>query len=547
MCFAERALAAKPNNILFIICDQEQNRLLPAAGYETPARDELRRRGVVFRHHYTAAAMCSPSRAAFLTGLPPQRNGVFDQMEYPYEPALNPAIPTMGSVLKQLGYTTAYFGKFEMSREFLADKPTVNYSTALQPYGFDYFSANGDVASSSNSGYKNDSLTAGQVAQWLRQNGVAKNAKPFFLVASFVNPHDIMYADANLPGELVQKSPVQHELTNPPNNSIYQKQWEFRLPRSLTEPLDAPGMPAALSEYQKGWADALGHIPPDRPDMWTKFYNYYLNLIRDNDTQMQEIVDVLNEQNLWKNTVVIFISDHGEMAGSHGGLRGKGPFAYDENSNVVMTVVHPDYPSGTSDVVTSHLDLLPTLIAMGGASEGQRKDLAKDLPGHDITPALAPESRANPTAVREGALFNYVGPLTVDAGFCTTCVSGGSGVVAKSKINLADLKPHLHKRGFLAFTFDGRYKFARYYAPDHFNTPTTLDDLFANNDVQLFDLKEDPDEMNNMAMDRKKNKALLERMNKLLNTLMTGEVGINNGAFLPEVIRPKGVPPLPAP
>jgi arylsulfatase len=198
-------------------------------------------------------------------------------------------------------------------------------------------------------------------------------------------------------------------------------------------------------------------------------------------------------------------------------------------------------------VVTSHLDLLPTLIALGGASEAQRKELAKGLPGHDITPALAPESRENPTAVREGALFNYVGPLTVDAGFCTTCVTGGSGVVAKSKINLADLKPHLHKRGFLAFTFDGRYKFARYYAPDHFNTPTTLNDLFANNDVQLFDLKEDPDEMDNLAMDREKNKALLERMNKLLNTLMAGEVGINNGAFLPEVIRPKGVPPLPAP
>ena len=74
--------ATPPYNILFIICDQEQGNLIPAAGYQTPARQALARRGIVFRNHYTAAAMCSPSRAAFLTGLPPQRTGVFDQMEY---------------------------------------------------------------------------------------------------------------------------------------------------------------------------------------------------------------------------------------------------------------------------------------------------------------------------------------------------------------------------------------------------------------------------------------------------------------------------------
>jgi arylsulfatase len=72
--------------------------------------------------------MCSPSRAAFLTGEPPQRNGIFDQMEYSYVPTLNPALPNMGSILKKLGYSTAYFGKFEMAKGILATKDTVNYS-----------------------------------------------------------------------------------------------------------------------------------------------------------------------------------------------------------------------------------------------------------------------------------------------------------------------------------------------------------------------------------------------------------------------------------
>ena len=60
--------AAKRYNVLLIIRDQEQGRLLAAPGYKTPALDTLAARGVVFRHHYIASAMCSPSRAAFLTG-----------------------------------------------------------------------------------------------------------------------------------------------------------------------------------------------------------------------------------------------------------------------------------------------------------------------------------------------------------------------------------------------------------------------------------------------------------------------------------------------
>jgi arylsulfatase A-like enzyme len=70
------------------------------------------RHGVTFRNHYIASAMCTPSRAAFLTGQPPQVTGVFDQMEYSFQPSLSPERPTMGSALKGLGYRTAYFGKF---------------------------------------------------------------------------------------------------------------------------------------------------------------------------------------------------------------------------------------------------------------------------------------------------------------------------------------------------------------------------------------------------------------------------------------------------
>jgi arylsulfatase len=100
----------------------------------------------------------------------------------------------------------------------------------------------------------------------------------------------------------------------------------------------------------------------------------------------------------------------------------------------------------------------------------------------------------------------------------------------------------LDNRGFMSFVFDGRHKLARFYAPNNFNTPKTLDQLFKHNDVQVFDLKSDPDEITNLALDREKNGDTIMRLNSLLNDLMAREVGVNNGSFLPEAVRPK-LPP----
>ncbi len=86
---AASGAAKPPYNIIFVISDQEADHLLATGDFELPARAELRRRGFDFRNHYTAAAMCTPSRAAFISGTPPQVNGVFDQMETGYVPSPN--------------------------------------------------------------------------------------------------------------------------------------------------------------------------------------------------------------------------------------------------------------------------------------------------------------------------------------------------------------------------------------------------------------------------------------------------------------------------
>ena len=137
--------------------------------------------------------------------------------------------------------------------------------------------------------------------------------------------------------------------------------------------------------------------------------------------------------------------------------------------------------------------------------------------------------------VRPGALFNYVGLSTVDGDYFISAflrLAQGKGAPAVTEIKLDN-------RGFMSFVFDGRYKLARFYAPNDFNTPKTLDQLFKHNDVQVFDLKADPEEMHNLALDREKNSDTIMRLNGLLNELMAREVGVNDGSFLPKAVRPK--------
>ena len=104
---------------------------------------------------------------------------------------------------------------------------------------------------------------------------------------------------------------------------------------------------------------------------------------------------------------------------------------------------------------------------------------------------------------------------------------------------LSEKNPNLSHRGFINFCFDGRYKYARYYAPDQFNTPLAFDDIFGGNELELFDLEADPDEVENLALDGEQNRALIVAMNDLLNDLIAQEVGVNDGRLLPEVVRPK--------
>lgn len=96
-------------------------------------------------------------------------------------------------------------------------------------------------------------------------------------------------------------------------------------------------------------------------------------------------------------------------------------------------------------------------------------------------------------------------------------------------------RPDMKKRGSLRSTFNGRYKFTRYFSPLERNSPRTMDDLFQNNDVELFDLATDPQEMNNLARDRRNNGALIMAMNAQLERIIKAEVGADDGREMPNI------------
>ena len=313
--------------MVLFISDEEAYHLRPADCYTTPGREELMRRGTTFHNHYIGAAMCTPSRGVMFSGQPPQVNGVFDQMELGYVPSMKTDKPSMGTVFKKLDYATAYYGKFELRRDIIMPSPNVNYTDALKEYGFDMFAPDGDKVGAPDQGYDIDVYTGSEAVRWLRTEAQELNEKgqPWFLVVSFVSPHDIMYADANQPGSKEQVSAVGMRLTPPPDNTHFATKWTFPQSPSHFQPLDAPGRARAQLIYNIGWSEFLGEIPVDADAMWFTYYNYYLNLIRDNDRNLKGVIDALTALDLWDSTVVFRTADHGELGGSHGGSAERDP------------------------------------------------------------------------------------------------------------------------------------------------------------------------------------------------------------------------------
>ncbi|SKA38591.1 arylsulfatase [Enhydrobacter aerosaccus] len=526
-------------NILFVFSDQERYQATWPKGLSLPGHERLQKAGVTFTNHQCPATMCTSSRSVMLTGLQTADNGMFENLDVPWMRDLPTNVPTIGHMLRKAGYYTAYKGKWHLSREFDTKSVAQFMTPEMEKYGFaDNFSP-GDLIGHTLGGYSFDQIIAGSAVNWLRTKGrpLSDDGKPWCMFASFVNPHDIMYFNTDAPGENVQDTgKLRLHAARAPEHALYKATWDVSIPASLRQPFDAPGRPKAHGEFDHIWDYILGNIPLEDV-RWKRFNDYYVNCIRNVDQQIETVLAELEALGLAQNTIVVYTSDHGEMAGSHS-LRGKGPFAYQESNHLPLYMIHPDVMGGQQcRALSGHIDLVPTLLSMAGVTPDRAAAFAgRALPGKDLSPLLSNPGTQPIDAARPATLFTYSGLASNDSSvfdFAAKAIAAGKD--PKEEAKKEGFRPDLKKRGHVRSAFDGRYRFTRYFAPVDHNSPTTLDELFKWNDVELYDLEQDPGEMNNLATDRAANGKLLTTMNGKLEALIKAEIGKDDGRELPEI------------
>jgi arylsulfatase len=185
---------------------------------------------------------------------------------------------------------------------------------------------------------------------------------------------------------------------------------------------------------------------------------------------------------------------------------------------------HPDFSGGgTTDAIASAVDLAPTLLAFAGFEEAQVKERFPGLRGHSLLPAMSGEP------VRKAALTAVEILTTLDADYWREFGESDG----PERMQSGALRPDWSKRGFLRGYTDNRYTFARYFSPLEPNRPRTVRDLFAANDVVMYDRATDPDEVVNLAYDP----AHLDTVTDLLarlEQLIDDEIGQDTHAWVTE-------------
>lgn len=509
-------------NILLIVTDEQRFNLPQADGWSLPGQERIAERGVTFTRNYAGATMCSSSRSVLYTGRHMPITEIHDNDNMPYVDPLDPALGTIGTMLRSVGYHTTYQGKWHLSKLYVDPANPVSTVDALEPYGFSDWNDWGDIDGGAWAGLKVDPVIAGQAVKWLRDKApVVAADQPWFMAVNFVNPHDIMSFDFGGRASIQLPPMLAHAVVAKPPADVptYQRQWDVQLPSTVGD--DLAGAAPAVREYATIMDSVFGPVAGD--EHWLEALNFYLNCVRDVDRGIEAVLDALVASGQADDTVVIFTADHGDMVASHG-LRQKGNLAYDENFHVPLIVSHPDIEGGgTTDALSSGVDLTPTILSFAGVADEQLATDFPELKGHSLAPALTGGS------VRDGVLSAVEAVSYLDAGFWANFDSPD----VADRVASGELRPDWSKRGFLRCFTDDRYTFGRYFSPVAPNRPTTVEQLYADNDVVLYDRVADPTETVNLA-DDDANRELVAELSGRLEALITTEIGDDTRAWVAE-------------
>ena len=334
---AESKKSTKPN-ILFIITDQHHARMLSSAGnpyLKTQALDSMAKSGIRFSRAYVTNPVCVPSRISMATGMMAGRFGVGMRATIPKKVSDN----SLGKLIKSGGYDTFYGGKVHMAPSLVPLKA-----------GYDEYCKD-----------QRDKLPGACIEFMTR-----KRDKPFFAVASFINPHDICFAyNARQPNRkgkpLVDK--LYKEAQALPADKLPP------LPKNSAIPEREPDAIEATMKVTAVTPAKLIRKDYNERD-WRNYRWIYCRLTERVDAQIGRLLDALKKNGLEKNTLVIFTSDHGDMDGSHR-LASKNVF-YENSVGVPFIMQYKGViPTGVVDdksLISNGLDVLPTLCDYAGVS-----------------------------------------------------------------------------------------------------------------------------------------------------------------------------------
>jgi len=326
----------------------------------TPALDNLAAKGALFSSAYCTHPLCVPSRTAMFSGRYPHQIGVLSNDD---QSADMSRFVCLGTLFRDAGYETGYVGKWHLSYP-LGD---------VSGHGFG-FRAN-------NRCNRADPGNRDEAVRFLRMQRRA----PFFLVVSYNNPHNICEWARGARGPL-----PDGDISPPP-------------PLGQCPPLKPNHTPPDDETHAMSFLRRSYHASPTFPvgafgeKEWREYRWAYYRMVETVDRRIGRILDEVNSLGLENDTIVVFVSDHGDAQGAHGW--NQKTVLYDEANRVPLIISHPGHVRpGVRNVLTqTGIDLFPTLCDAAGI------DVPDDLPGISLMPIArgAREASTRPYIVAE--------------------------------------------------------------------------------------------------------------------------------------------------
>jgi len=383
------AAAAKQPNIVIITTDQQTWNMMSiegAAPLATPAMDRIASEGYRFRRAYCANPVCMPSRFALYTGHFASEVGTKDNTPYITKPAdvrtLRRIVGEhgMGNIFSKAGYETFYSGKSHLYVPAGEEKKPPQFF-GFKMAGFDAYEGPVEFA----------------------KNFFAKRKagdKPFLVVLSFLNPHDIC--------EQAGIGRPPGTLKNDESNRLLAVQKKLAPAQFAAQTPPMVANTAPINGEQPAWVEMDSKSRSWSKSDWSLYRWLYYRLTESVDSQIARSLSALYASPLADNTIIVFTSDHGDMQGAHGLSLKNVPF--EECQRIPFIFRGPGIKKGVADdttLVCNGYDLLPTLCDLAGVK------YTGTLPGKSLKPLL---TGAGPAPERDCVFLETYNSYTIHDG-----------------------------------------------------------------------------------------------------------------------------------